>query len=105
MKIDTKKYRLKKYLLNKYVIAILIFLIILLFFDRYSLIDRWKNARTISKLEKSIEYYNQEIEKDKKRKQDLQSGDEMLEKYGREEFYFKKKGEDIYIIEEKDYEN
>lgn len=95
-----KKETLKKYLLNRYAITTIVFLVVVMFFDKYSLIDRWRNAQTINKLEKNIEYYKKEIDKNKQKKHDMQSGELILEKYGREEFYLKKEGEDIYIIEE-----
>ncbi|MBR9846604.1 MAG: septum formation initiator, partial [Algicola sp.] len=55
----------------------------------------------ISDLEDEKEYYNKEIEKDKKAIKEL-STDEGIEKLAREKYYMKKDNEDIYIIEYED---
>ncbi len=96
--------KMKSFFLNKYVITVLIFLIVMLFFSRYNLISRWGYARTIDRLETEIGEYKEEIKKNKKKILEIQSDDDMLERYGRERFYFKRENEDIYIINEDDDE-
>jgi cell division protein FtsB len=49
-------------------------------------------------LESSIEFYNEEIKKDKKMMEDYDD-DEKLERFARETYQMKKDSEDIYIIE------
>ena len=52
-------------------------------------------------LENEKQYYQKEIEKDKKAIKEL-STDEGIEKLAREKYYMKKDNEDIYIIEYED---
>lgn len=94
--------KLKKILLNKYVVVLVVFFVFLIFFDQHNLINRWKTGRNIKGLEKEIEFYNNEIESNKKKMNDMQVSDESLEKYAREHYYLKKDSEDIFIIKEKD---
>ncbi len=77
-------------------------MIVMLFFSRYNLIGRWKYTRTIKQLESEIKEYKEEIKENKKKLLELKSNQEMLERYGRERFYFKRENEDIYIINEED---
>ena len=52
-------------------------------------------------LENEKEYYQNEIEKDKKAIEEL-STEEGIEKLAREKYYLKKDSEEIYIIEYED---
>ena len=93
-----EKIKSKKILLCLLIIGI--FIVYMLFFDSYNLIDRAENTQKIKQLEKEIEYYNTLIEKDQQRIHELQSSDKNLEKFAREQFLMKKDNEDIFIIEE-----
>ena len=57
--------------------------------------------KEIKKLEKQKEFLQEEIEKDKK-VLDRLSDPEELEKFAREQYYLKKKNEEIFIIEYED---
>jgi cell division protein FtsB len=73
----------------------------MLFFDANSwLIHRELNA-DMDDLQNEKEYYQKEIEKDKKAIKEL-STEEGIEKLAREKYYMKKENEDIYIIEYED---
>ncbi len=87
-----------KFISNRYVIIILIFLVWMFFFDENSYLNHRELDQEIDKLEKSTDYYKNEIEHDKKIIENLQHPD-SLEKFAREEYKMKKKNEDIYIIE------
>ncbi|MHB9056718.1 MAG: septum formation initiator family protein [Paludibacteraceae bacterium] len=93
--------KLRKFFLNKYLIVLLIFFVFILFFDQHNLVNRWKTGRNIRSLEKEINYYNEEIELNKKKMNEMQVSDKSLEKYAREHYYLKKDSEDIFIIKEK----
>lgn len=93
--------KLRKILLNKYFIVLLIFFVFILFFDQHNLVNRWKTGRNIRNLEKEINYYNEEIESNKKKMNEMQVSDKSLEQYAREHYYLKKDSEDIFIIKEK----
>ena len=69
---------------NKYLIAVLVFLVWLLVFDRNSLIDRMKNLRTLNGMEEEKQFYIERIDEDSKRLNELKTDSENLEKYARE---------------------
>ena len=86
---------------NLYVLIFVVFLIWMLFFDANSwLIHRELNA-DMDDLQVEKEYYQNEIDKDKKAIKQL-STEEGIEKIAREKYYMKKENEDIYIIEYED---
>ncbi len=93
-----KNSRILKIILNKYVIVILVFAVIILFFDKNNLINHWKTKGNIKRLEKEIQFYKNEIESDKEQLMKLQADTQTLEKFARENYYFKKENEDIFII-------
>lgn len=86
---------------NVYILILTVFLIWMLFFDTNSLLIHRELQREINKLEKQKEFLESEIEKDKKIIEKL-SDPEELEKFARENYYLKKKGEEIYLIEYED---
>ena len=98
--IKNKGSKLRRIVLNKYVLVLVVFLVFILFFDQHNLINRWKTGRNIRSLEKEIRFYNDEIEMNKKKMNDMQVSDESMEKYAREQYYLKKDSEDIFIIKE-----
>lgn len=89
---------MKKIVLNKYVLITLAFLVWMLFFDDNSYTIHQELNREINKLESSIEFYKNEIEKDKQMIEDYDNP-EKVEKFARETYQMKKDSEDIYIIE------
>ncbi|MCL1943456.1 MAG: septum formation initiator family protein [Candidatus Azobacteroides sp.] len=84
---------------NKYQIVFAVFLIMILFVDEHNVFRRIGYHRKINELKKEIRYYENEKERDKKKLDELQSNDEDLEKFAREEYLMKKDDEDIFIIE------
>jgi cell division protein FtsB len=85
---------------NKYVIALLVFTIWLLLFDQNNLLFRHKLSSRIDKLEQQKEHYQEEILRNNRKMQELQSSPENLEKFAREEYLMKKKEEVIFIVQE-----
>ena len=83
---------------NKYLIALIAFLIWLLIFDRNSLIDKVKYARTLHELEDERQFYNERIKEDSKRLEELKTDKDNLEKFAREQYYMKRENEDIFVI-------
>ena len=84
-----------------YVLVLTVFVVWMLFFDANSWLTHRELNKEIKKLEKQKAHLQQEIEKDKKMIKLLKS-EEGLEKFGREEYYLKKKNEEIYLIEDED---
>jgi cell division protein DivIC len=89
------------WLKNKYVLTISLFMIWMLFFDQYNLVDRLKMSSQIRQLEADREYYLEQIEKDSTRLHELTTDKENLEKYAREQYFMKKSNEDVFVIVEK----
>ncbi|PKQ69217.1 septum formation initiator family protein [Labilibaculum manganireducens] len=83
---------------NKYVITFLIFYFWLFFFDQHSVWERKGNEDTIESLEKEKAYFIEKIETDKNRIHELKTNRKNLEKFAREQYLMKKKGEDIFIM-------
>jgi len=92
--------RLLNILKNKYVLTLLVFFIWLLFFDQNNLLDRKKYVKEYKQLLKDREYYLEKIEEDKRRLEELQTNDENLEKFAREQYLMKKDDEEIFVIRE-----
>lgn len=90
--------KIKKALKNKYIITLLLFLLWILFFDNYSYIEHRILDKKINQLEENINYYKNETKKDSTKIKELNNNDNV-EKYAREQYYMKRKNEDIYIIE------
>lgn len=90
--------RTLKFLSNKYILITTVFIIWMLFLDSNTWLI-WKLNKEISKTEKSIDYYQNEIEKDEVLLEKLKDP-EALEIYAREHFFMKKENEDIFIIEQ-----
>ncbi len=86
---------------NIYAVVLTIFVVWMLFFDANSMLFHHELNEEIQKLEKQKEHLQNEIEKDKAIIKRLNE-DEGLEKFAREQYYLKKKDEDIYIIEDED---
>ena len=86
---------------NIYVLVLTVFVVWMVFFDTNSLLIHMELRKEIRKLEKQQDFLKTEIAKDKKIIEKL-SDPRELEKFAREEYYLKKKNEEIYIIEYED---
>lgn len=87
-------------LTNKFFLLTLGFIIWMLFLDVNSYLIHRELDAEIEELEESLNYYNQEIVKDKKQLQELNSDPEKLEKFAREQYWMKRRGEEIFLISE-----
>lgn len=85
---------------DKYILTSLVFLFGIIVFDKNNLVDRYKKLRELSQLEKDKIYYQEWIEDDKKRMEELKTSDETLEKFAREQYYMKEENEEIFVIME-----
>ncbi len=99
-----KKLKKKKWfgiVTNIYILVLTVFVVWMAFFDTNSLLIHLELKKEIKKLEKQQEFLNEEIKKDKKIMETL-SDTKELEKFAREQYYLKKKNEEIYLIEYED---
>lgn len=90
-----------KIMTNMYVLVLTAFLIWMIFFDTNSLLIHRELKKEIEKLEKTQDFLKKEIAKDKEIIEKLSDKDE-LEKFAREQYYLKKKNEEIFLIEYQD---
>ena len=90
-----------KILTNRYIFVLLVFLVWMLFFDTNSWLTHHKLDQEITEIKNNINYYKSEIEKDKKKLQSLRDSVE-IEKFARENYFMKRKNEDVFIIKYED---
>ncbi len=98
---NLKKKKWFGILTNIYVLVLTVFVVWMLFFDTNSLLIHRELKKEIKNLEKTQDFLQNEIEKDKKIIKKLSDSNE-LEKFAREQYYLKKKNEEIYLIEYED---
>ena len=91
-------HKIPPILRNRYFLTLVVFLIWIIMFDNNNLIDRYHYMKNLRQLEKDREYYQQRIDEDSRKLNELKTSDENLEKFAREQYYMKKDNEDIYII-------
>jgi len=89
-----------KILKNKFFIAGILFAVWIIFFDQSNLIE-WGKAKVDVKRQKSEkQYYEEEIARTREKLRELQSNRDSLEKFAREEYFYLRDGEEVYIVEE-----
>lgn len=96
------KQNIFKYLKNKYVIASVVFLLLLLFFDRNDIFTQMQRKKELNKILASQEFYRKEIDSTKQKLEELRTNPSALEHYAREELYMRKDSEDIFVLEKSD---
>ncbi len=84
-----------------YILILTAFVVWMVFFDTNSFRIHLELKNEIDKLEKQKKYLKEQIADDKKVIEKL-SDPEELEKFAREQYYLKKKNEEIYLIEYED---
>ncbi len=90
-----KTFRL---LTNKYLIAVLAFLVWILFFDNNNLISRYRVKQELKHLYRQKEYYEREIALNEQIRNQLMNNLKSVEAFGRENYLMKRDNEDIYLI-------
>ena len=85
---------------HKYLITIAAFLVIIVFLDENSLIQRAKHQQEINTLNSEITKYRKQFEEDTEKLKELTNTPEAMEKIAREKYLMKKPNEDIFIFEE-----
>lgn len=93
----------QKYLsrINAYWLVTIGFLILTFTAGDSNLYKRYTYDEKIRSLEKEIKHYQQEIEINSKKLNDLHTDKEGLERFAREEYFMKRANEDVYIIKHK----
>ncbi|PZP52043.1 MAG: septum formation initiator [Pseudopedobacter saltans] len=96
------KENIVKYLKNKYIIAVIVFALLLLFFDRNDIFTQMERKKELNKILASQEFYNREIDSTKQKLSELRTDPSALEHYAREELFMRKDSEDIFVLEKSD---
>lgn len=95
-KIFLLKDRLLSYsAINKYSLTVLLFVIWLAFFDKYSLLIQYQLTQNVEELENQKQGYEEQLANAVIERKTINSN---IEKYGREKYLFHKEGEEIILI-------
>lgn len=96
---DKPRKKFVRVITNKYFIVTVIFAVIVLFVDRNNLISWAGDYITALRQEKVIRQYHKDIRLLDDKLDELTSDKDSLEKFAREQYYFHKKGEDVFIVD------
>ncbi|MBO7248039.1 MAG: septum formation initiator family protein [Bacteroidaceae bacterium] len=86
---------------NKVLLAILFFVVYMLFIDDNNLFVRITQKREIRALKSEIEMYEKQIERDEKLIKELDDDSLLKEHIAREKYFMREKDEDIFITKSK----
>lgn len=86
---------------NKYFLAIIVFAVWMIFFDKNDMISQYGYSTSVSKLEQERDFYLQQTASVKKDLNELDSNLNMVEKFAREKYFMKKDNEDVFVIVKK----
>lgn len=86
---------------NKYAITLTLFLGWIVFFDKNSLVNQYKDRQVLFELKKEKRYYQDEILNTRRQLNELLSDSRSLEKFAREHYLMKKDNEDIWLVIDK----
>lgn len=93
-----RNHRYLKYCFNPFILIGLLFIIWMAFFDDNSVLFHQELNDIIQEKEAEKKLYKEDIDTDKAIIKQLEDKDN-LENFAREEYYYKKENEEIYLIE------
>lgn len=96
-----KRSRIYRTLSNKYILATAVFCVWVIFFDQNSLIELARVKISNAEQKRTIKELNENIRAVDSKLMELNSNLDSLEKFAREEYFFHKPEETVYIIEKK----
>jgi cell division protein FtsB len=102
MKATEILIKILKNTFNKYLIVFIGVGVWILLFDENNLVKHRQNLEELKQLQGQVEFYKQKITADKQKLYELQTNDENLEKFAREQFLMKRANEDIFVIVEEE---
>ena len=86
------------WLKNKYTYTLLFFIIWVCFIDQNNIMTAYTYNLELKALEKDKAYYNEAIENTSKELFDLTENPATLEKFARENYFMKKKDEEVFVF-------
>jgi hypothetical protein len=102
MKAKELAVAILKPFISKYLIALVAFVVWIVFFDDNNIRQHQENLKELALLQEQVAFYKHKIVADKRKLFELQTNDENLEKFAREQFFMKKANEEIYVIVEEE---
>lgn len=88
----------RRYIINKYTIVFVFFFIWIVFLDSNSILVVNELDKEIDKYENQLEYYKTEYEKNNAYYKKLMNNKDEKEKFARENYFMKRKNEEIFIL-------
>lgn len=99
VKPERPRRKFVKIITNKYFIVTFIFAVIVLFVDRNNLI-RWAGDYIeVLRQERVMRQYTRDIDELDRKLDQLTSDRDSLEKFAREEYYFHREDEEVFIVD------
>ena len=89
-----------KIIKNKYFIVVFVFLLIIVVLDENNLLVIRSLHKDVEQLEYAIDTMHQGIHQDSLQAERLMYNLDTIERYGRENYYMKRKNEDVFIVVE-----
>jgi len=83
---------------NKYFISLVVFSVVIIFFDQHNLLDRYKSKQRLDQLKKDTLFYQEKIRSDRESMRLLKTNPKNLEKFSREEYMMKAPDEEVFVI-------
>ena len=89
-----------KIIKNKFFIVCFVFFLIILFLDENNLLVIRSLKKDVAQLEFTIDTMRQGIYQDSLQAERLKYNLDTIERYGRENYYMKRKNEDVFVVVE-----
>ena len=83
---------------SKFFIATIAFVVWITLFDENNLIERFQFNNELNQIEKDKAYYLEKIKEDAARLKELQTNNNNLEKFAREQYLMQRDDEDVFVI-------
>lgn len=93
-----------KIIKNKYFIVVFVFLLIIDALDENNLLVIRSLHKDVEQLEYAIDTMHQGIRQDSLQAERLMYNLDTIERYGRENYYMKRKNEDVFVVVEEEEE-
>ena len=87
-----------KIIKNKYFIVVFVFLLIIVALDENNLLVIRSLHKDVEQLEYAIDTMHQGIRQDSLQAERLMYNLDTIERYGRENYYMKRKNEDVFVV-------
>lgn len=94
--------KIKEVVTNKYLLAFSVYLFLSFFVMENTYVDRIENNNKIRELNVQIASYQKQIETCVTKMEELNTNKINLERFAREEYYMKRKNEEVFIIKDED---